>query len=421
MNIAAPKTATATTVALKGGLDATLIEVGVSCSSRGLPNFSGFGREAAATFPRALRVFEPMGANFRRTTETAPAPGGADLAIAMAALSAGGRVGRSLDDVAFWGEVSIEGDVLPVRGAVVAAKAARDAGIARLIVSSEAMGYDDFDAIEGIEVVGARDLHDTVRIVEGRSPGASFGGGWRPIEHPDMSDCKGMGEVGVRIARAVREGRGILLIGRPGSGTTMLARRVLGFLPEMSAAEREQVALVKSMAGLTGLPVARPFRAPHSSSSLPGMLGGGAGLPRPGEVTLAHGGVLFLDELDMRPLGALQQTLRTVREGRSTLARAASQVEMPAAPQLVMAMAPYDTPTPQAMKRWRKLMASIHDSYPASSCPLVIDLDEGTARVSTMRAQGDAAGFEEVDTRNGPTWSTSECLKVLQKTRGEKS
>jgi len=270
-----------------------------------------------------------------------------DLAIAIALLASSGCVeGALAEGTLLLGELGLAGDLRGVRGVLPQLRMAQALGLARAVVPKA--NAAEASLVEGLEVLCADELLDVTEWLDGRlvlptaqelSPALLD----TPTLSVDLSEIRGQ-EAGRRALEVAAAGaHHLLFVGPPGSGKTMLARRMPTLLPSPTRAEAHEIAAIHSAAGLLDLRrrshVMRPFRAPHHTASAAAMVGGGRPL-RPGEVTLAHGGVLFLDELPEFRRDVIESLRTILEEGEVVVARANARVRMPAAPQVVAAMNP---------------------------------------------------------------------------------
>jgi magnesium chelatase family protein len=337
------------------GVDGVAVEVEVRLSSQ-LPRIDIVGLPEAAVRESAARVraaIASIGERFpdrRITVNLAPASlrkgeSGLDLPIAVGILAAAGSVDTTrLEGLALLGELALDGRLRALRGALALAIAARDAGSRCLIVPSESA--PEAALAPALEVLEAADLGAVLRHLAGIAPLARAQPAARasaPDRAADLRDVRGQERAKRALEVAAAGGHAILLWGSPGSGKTMLAQRLPGFLPAMEFAEALEVTRIHGAAGqlrgAAALVVDRPFRAPHHTTSTAGLLGGG-NPPAPGEVSLAHRGVLFLDELAEFQRHTLD-ALRQVSEQHSVvIARARASCVFPAQFQLVAASNP---------------------------------------------------------------------------------
>lgn len=269
-----------------------------------------------------------------------------DLPIALAMLAASGQLTHAaLQGTGAVGELALGGSLRAVPGMLSMAEHAARRGWARLVVPSA--NLDEASLVRGIQVMGAGGLRHAVDLLEGRvEPRASAVSAEALLAEaggpgaPDLSEVRGQAPARRALEVAAAGGHSLLMVGPPGSGKTMLARRLPGILPSLGVDDAISVTRVHSVAGLLepGRPLVtqRPFRAPHHTISAVGMVGGGR-VPRPGEVSLAHHGVLFLDEVCSFAPSALDSLRQPLEEGRVDVSRALTTVRFPAQPQLICA------------------------------------------------------------------------------------
>lgn len=335
------------------GVDAPLVTVEVHLGG-GLPSLSIVGLPELAVKESKDRVrgalltaqfeFPPKRITINLAPADLPKEGGRfDLAVALGILGASGQVqGQQLRDYEFIGELALSGELRPVRGVLPVALAARAAG-RRLLVPTE--NAPEAALIADLEVLPARHLLEVCAHLNGTTLLAPFPGPPARLDgdgYPDLADVRGQRHAKRALEIAAAGGHSLLMVGPPGTGKSMLASRLPGILPSMTDAEALEAAAVLSVSEVGFDPRRwgqRPFRSPHHTASGVALVGGG-GNPRPGEISLAHQGVLFLDELpefDRRVLEVLREPLES---GRITISRAARQAEFPSRFQLIAAMNP---------------------------------------------------------------------------------
>jgi magnesium chelatase family protein len=334
------------------GLEARRVDVEAHLES-GVPKFAIVGladracqeaKERVRSGIRSAALEWPMR---RITVNLAPAElrkegSGFDLPIALAVLAATRQIPpEKLAGHAAVGELGLDGGLRPVGGVLAAAEGARRGGLGKLLCAAECAAEA---ALAGIEAVPVRHLAEAVAYLRGERdppPIEPSSNGHAEIAVPDLADVRGQERARRALELAAAGHHNLLLAGPPGTGKTMLARRLPGILPRLPPDEALEVTRIHSVAGLLapGRPLVTvpPFRAPHHTASVASIVGGGPA-PRPGEASLAHRGVLFLDELAEFPRNALEALRQPLEDGAISVARVGGRIVFPARFQLVGTM-----------------------------------------------------------------------------------
>lgn len=383
------------------GLDGHLIDVEVSITP-GIPMFTVVGlpdasvQESRERVRAAIQNSSESWPQQRITVNLSPAQlrkvgSGYDVAIALGVLSATGRIDQQcLNDTCLVGELSLDGRVRRVRGVLAAAMAARRAGRSTILVPRP--NAAEAALVEGIAVVPAETLGEAAAHFRGRPIATYVPTGADEDVAPDeidLCDVRGQQTPKRALEIAAAGGHNLMMRGTPGGGKTMLARRLPTILPPLSHEEALEVTRIYSVAGLLGdgggLVRRRPFRAPHHTVSTTGLIGGGSGLPYPGEISLAHRGILFMDEAAEFRRDALEALRGPIEDGWVTIVRSRFAVTYPSRFQMVIAMNPCPCGFAGDPKRACTCLAGVRTRYEQRlSGPIVdrVDLQVDVPRLT---------------------------------------
>ncbi|MDR0750176.1 MAG: YifB family Mg chelatase-like AAA ATPase [Tannerellaceae bacterium] len=341
------------------GITATIITIEVSCNKGiqfflvGLPDVAV--RESHERIISALQVNDYKFPRYRIVINMAPADirkegSSYDLPLAVGIMAAAGEIDASrLNEFMIMGELSLDGSLLPVKGVLPIAVKAREAGFKGFILPGR--NAREAAVVEGLNVYGMENIREVLEFIDGKrhkeperiDAGAEFYARQESSCACDFSDVRGQENVKRALEVAAAGSHNLLMVGPPGSGKSMLAQRLPSILPPLTLHESLETTKIHSVAGKLGnngsLVTQRPFRSPHHTISNVAMVGGGS-FPQPGEISLAHNGVLFLDELPEFNRNVLEVMRQPLEDRMITVSRARSSVDFPAGFMLVSSMNP---------------------------------------------------------------------------------
>jgi len=417
------------------GVDAHPVQVEVNTGEAGELKFILVGLPDTAVKESQDRVFSALANSGYRTPATRTtinlAPGDLrkegpayDLPIAIGILASMNKCGKDrLNDFLIAGELSLSGKTRPIKGCLAMAMLAKKTGRQGIIVPHESA--DEAALVEGVEVYPASSLDETVRFLNGEreispipSGKSSFFQSPAKDERLDFAEVKGQQAVRRAVEIAVSGGHNLLMIGSPGSGKSMIAKRIPTIMPEPQLDEFLEILSIQSAAGSTlrqeNRCFQRPFRAPHHTISDVGLLGGGT-IPGPGEISLAHNGVLFLDELPEFKRSTLEVLRQPLEDGSVTISRSAGKITLPCSMMLVAAMNPCPCGyTGDASRECRCTVPQIQRYRSRISGPLLdridIHIEAPALRIEELRHAAPGESSELMRAR-------CEAARALQSTR----
>lgn len=447
------------------GIDAHPIDVEVD-SARGMPTFTTVGlpdnavkesrervraaiKNSSYSFPAKRITVNLAPADVKKEGTTFDLPIALGLLITESIIKDGNcvaspkdksdsntdshEISHHPDDFFILGELSLDGSLKPIKGALSVAVMAKKLN-KKIILPLE--NAEEAALVEGVDIYGLSTLTDVVEFFNGSKTfeptTIDIDKYFKPdtTDHLGFEDVKGQEHVKRALEVATAGGHNVLMVGPPGSGKTMLAQRIPTILPEMTLEEAIETTKVTSVAGVASdasntLVTQRPFRSPHHTISDIGLIGGGT-VPRPGEVSLSHNGVLFLDEIPEFKKSALEVLRQPIEDGRVTITRAVSSITYPSSFMLICAMNPCPcgflgdgkkdcTCSPQMISRYRSKLSGplldridIHSEVPSVNFKELTDESRGEKSESVRERVNKARGIQSIRFKDSKIYSNSE-------------